>query len=101
MEPARNAVDISTAIALDLGSGQQRRSRARISEHDIKASGLCPRRPKAGRLEPLVKAFGVEVIVRLRRLPTYNLVARALDLRQAHCRFHLKRRVGVAEGDDF
>jgi len=68
---------MSTAIALDLGSGQQRRSRARISEHDIKASGLCPRRPKAGRLEPLVKAFGVEVIVRLRRLPTYNLVAQA------------------------
>jgi len=56
MEPARNA-----AIALDLGSGQP--------EHDG--------RPKAGRLEPLVKAFGVEVIVRLCRLPTYNLVAQA------------------------
>ncbi len=40
-----------------------------------------------------MKAFGVEVIV-TDELPTYNLVARALDLRQAHCRFHLKRRVG-------
>jgi len=40
-----------------------------------------------------VKAFGVEVIV-TDELPTYNLVAQALDLRQAHCRFHLKRRVG-------
>jgi hypothetical protein len=49
---------------------------ARIPEHDIKASGLCPRRPKAGRLEPLVKACGVEVIV-TDELPTYNLVAQA------------------------
>ena len=73
-------------IALDLGSGQQRRSRARVPEHDVKAL--------LNWLEPLVKACGVEVIVRLCRLPTYNLVAQALDLRQAHCRFHLKRRVG-------
>ena len=64
-----------------------------MPEHDVKAGGLCPRRPKAGRLEPLVKAYGVEVIV-TDELPTYNLVAQALDLRQAHCRFHLKRRVG-------
>ena len=40
-----------------------------------------------------MKAYGVEVIV-TDELPTYNLVAQALDLRQAHCRFHLKRRVG-------
>jgi hypothetical protein len=96
MEPwsksgAGGAVDISaaasppsTAIALDPGNGQPV-GIARISEHDIKAL--------LDWLEPLVKAFGVEVIV-TDELPTYNLVARALDLRQAHCRFHLKRRVG-------
>ena len=66
-------------IALDLGSGQPV-GIARIFEHDVKAGGLCPRRPKAGRLEPLVKAYGVEVIVRRSRLPTYNLVAQACGL---------------------
>jgi|GEM_PF-2070357 hypothetical protein len=59
---------MSTAIALDLGNGQQRRSRAMVSEHD---GG-----PLAGPLEPLVKAFGVEVIV-TDELATYNLVAQA------------------------
>ena len=71
-------------IALDPGSGQPV-GIAMVSEHDVKAL--------LDWLEPLVKAFGVEVIV-TDELPTYNLVARALDLRQAHCRFHLKRRVG-------
>jgi hypothetical protein len=64
-------------IALDLGSGQPV-GISRVPEHDVKAL--------LNWLEPLVKACGVEVIVRLCRLPTYNLVAQALDLRQAHCR---------------
>jgi hypothetical protein len=51
----------------------------RIFEHDVKAGGLCPRRPEAGRLEPLVKAYGVEVIV-TDELATYNLVAQACGL---------------------
>jgi len=50
-----------------------------VSEHDVKAGELCPRRPKAGRLEPLVKAYGVEVIV-TDELATYNLVAQACGL---------------------
>ena len=58
-------------IALDLGSGQPV-GISRVPEHDVKAL--------LNWLEPLVKACGVEVIVRLCRLPTYNLVAQACGL---------------------
>ena len=71
-------------VAVDLGTGQPI-SIARISEVDLE--GLI------AWLKPLVKAYGVEVIV-TDELPTYNLVAEAFGLKHAHCRFHLKRRVG-------
>ena len=78
-------------IALDLGTGQPV-GIARIPEHDVKAL--------LNWLEPLVKACGVEVIVRRSRggfaaFPRTTWLLRQRPLAaQAHCRFHLKRRLG-------
>jgi transposase-like protein len=76
--------EASIVIAVDVGTGQPL-SIARISEHDLE--GLV------AWLKPLVKAYGVEVLV-TDELPTDNLVAEAFGLKHGHCRFHLKRRVG-------
>jgi hypothetical protein len=70
-------------VAVDLGSGQPIRM-ASVSEVDREALVAW--------LEPLVKAYGVEVIV-TDELSTYSVVARILGLKHGHCRFHLKRRV--------
>ena len=63
-------------VAVDLDSGQPV-AIARISELDLE--GLI------AWLKPLVKAYGVEVIV-TDELPTYNLVAEAFGLKHGHCR---------------
>ncbi len=70
-------------VAVDLGSGQPV-SIARISEVDLEALVAW--------LEPLVKAYGVEVVV-TDELSTYSVAAKILGLEHAHCQFHLKRRV--------
>lgn len=70
-------------VAVDLGSGQPL-SIARIAEGDVEALVAW--------LDPLVQAYGVEVIV-TDELSTYSGAAEVLGLTHAHCQFHLKRRV--------
>jgi transposase-like protein len=76
-------------VAVDLGTGQP-----------IELGYLDEKDPQAVRkfLEPLVQRLGVSVIV-TDDLSSYKVAARALDLEQQVCQFHLRRWVGKALHD--